>query len=248
MIADGRRGLYTFGKLLSVSYFWYIVMSSAETTGQPTDPQPRRRLSRQDRHRQLLDVAWQIARDEGTEALTLGRLSERAGVTKPVVYDHFETRPGLLAALYREFDARQTAVMDAALAASQPSLADRATVIATSYVDCVLLQGREIPGVIAALAGSPELERIKREYEAAFIEKCRIALSPFTGAGTIAAAGLWAMLGAAEALSYAAASGDITAVEAKNELFETIVAMVARSMGGGTHPDHLRDTAGLASR
>ncbi|MGO6908824.1 TetR/AcrR family transcriptional regulator, partial [Rhizobium ruizarguesonis] len=69
MIADGSRGLYTFGKLLSVSYFWYIVMSSAETTGQPTDPQPRRRLSRQDRHRQLLDVAWQIARDEGTEAL-----------------------------------------------------------------------------------------------------------------------------------------------------------------------------------
>ncbi|MGO7042104.1 TetR/AcrR family transcriptional regulator [Rhizobium acaciae] len=223
-------------------------MSSAETTDQPTDPQPRRRLSRQDRHRQLLDVAWQIARDEGTEALTLGRLSELAGVTKPVVYDHFETRPGLLAALYREFDARQTTAMDAALAESQPSLADRAAVIATSYVDCVLLQGREIPGVIAALAGSPELERIKREYEAAFIEKCRIALSPFTGAGTIAAAGLWAMLGAAEALSYAAASGDITAVEAKNELFETIVAMVARSMGGGTHPDHLRNTAGLASR
>ncbi|MGO7645991.1 hypothetical protein ACC709_36905, partial [Rhizobium ruizarguesonis] len=60
-----------------------------------------------------------------------------------------------------------------------------------------------------------------------------IALSPFTDAGTIAGAGLWAMLGSAEALSYAAASGDITAVDAKNELFETIVAMVARSMGGG---------------
>ncbi|MBY5333135.1 TetR/AcrR family transcriptional regulator [Rhizobium leguminosarum] len=208
-------------------------MSSAETTHQPTDPQRRRRLSRQDRLRQLLDVAWQIVRDEGTEALTLGRLSEQAGVTKPVVYDHFETRPGLLAALYREFDARQTTVMDAALAASQPSLADRAAVIAASYVDCVLLQGREIPGVIGALAGSPELERIKREYEAVFIEKCRIALSPFAGAGTIAAAGLWAMLGAAEALSYAAASGDITAVEAKDELFETIVAMVTRSACGG---------------
>lgn len=206
-------------------------MSSAGTIDQPTDLQPRRRLSRQDRHRQLLDVAWQIARDEGTEALTLGRLSELAGVTKPVVYDHFETRPGLLAALYREFDARQTTAMDAALAASQPSLADRAALIATCYVDCVLLQGREIPGVIAALAGSPELEKIKREYEAVFIEKCRVALSPFAGAGTIAAAGLWAMLGAAEALSYAAATGDITADEAKNELFETIVAMVARSAG-----------------
>jgi AcrR family transcriptional regulator len=57
--------------------------------------------------RQLLDVAWQLVREEGTEALTLGRLAERAGVTKPVVYDHFVTRAGLLAALYEDFDARQ---------------------------------------------------------------------------------------------------------------------------------------------
>jgi hypothetical protein len=40
------------------------------------------------------------------------------------------------------------------------------------------------------------------------------------------------MLGAAEALSNAAASGDITAAGAKAELFETIVAMVARGSAG----------------
>ncbi|MFX7784696.1 TetR/AcrR family transcriptional regulator, partial [Acinetobacter baumannii] len=84
---------------------------------------------------------------------------------KPVVYDHFGTRGGLLAALYQEFDARQTALMDAALPASDPTLAGIATVIASSYVDCVRRQGREIPGVIAALASSPELEKIKRDYE-----------------------------------------------------------------------------------
>ena len=204
-------------------------MSSAGSGEQASNPQPRRRLSREERHRQLLDVAWRLVREEGTEALTLGRLAEQSGVTKPVVYDHFGTRPGLLAALYREFDARQTALMESALQASGPTLADRAAVIASSYVDCVLLQGREIPGVIAALAGSPELEKIKREYEAAFIEKCRIALAPFARDGAIAPAGLWAMLGAAEALSYAAATGEITAAQAQDELFETIVAMVARS-------------------
>ncbi|WP_252721138.1 hypothetical protein, partial [Acinetobacter nosocomialis] len=79
--------------------------------------------------------------------------------------------------LYQEFDARQTALMDAALRASEPTLTGIATVIATSYVDCVLLQGREIPGVIAALAGSPELEKIKRDYELIFIEKCRAVLT-----------------------------------------------------------------------
>jgi len=183
----------------------------------------------------LLDVAWQLVREEGTEALTLGRLAEQAGVTKPVVYDHFTTRPGLLAALYQEFDARQTALMDAALQTSEPTLASKAMVIASSYVDCVLIQGREIPGVIAALTSSPELEKIKREYEAIFMDKCRNALLPFAGTGEIAPASLRAMLGAAEALSHAAATGEITPVQAQDELFAMIVAMVERSarLGGG---------------
>lgn len=209
-------------------------MSSARTKAQASAPRPRRRLPREERHRQLLDVAWRLIRDEGTEALTLGRVAEQAGVTKPVVYDHFGTRAGLLIALYREFDARQTELMDAALQASEPTLAGRAAVIASSYVDCVLLQGREMPGVTAALASSPELEKIKRDWEAGFMEKCRAVLAPFAGGGTIAPAGFRAMLGAAEALSYAAANGEITARQAQDELFDTIVALVERSARGGT--------------
>ncbi|WLG88460.1 TetR/AcrR family transcriptional regulator [Pseudomonas cucumis] len=208
-------------------------MSSTEITEQDSSPLPRRRMSREERQRQLLDVAWQLVREEGTEALTLGRLAEQAGVTKPVVYDHFTTRPGLLAALYQEFDARQTSLMDAALQTSESTLASKAMVIASSYVDCVLLQGREIPGVIAALTSSPELEKIKREYEAIFMDKCRNALLPFAGTGEIAQASLRAMLGAAEALSHAAATGEITPVQAQDELFATIVAMVQRSARTG---------------
>ncbi len=48
----------------------------------PDDPSPRRRLSRDERQRQLLEVAWRLVREEGTEALTLGRLAEQAGVTQ----------------------------------------------------------------------------------------------------------------------------------------------------------------------
>lgn len=193
------------------------------------EPQPRRRLSRENRRRQLIDVAWQVIRADGTEALTLPRLAEQASVAKPVVYDHFATRPALLAALYQEFDTHQTALMDAAFHASEPTLPSRAMVIASSYVDCVLEQGREIPGVISALAGSPELAKVKRDYEAIFMEKCRTLLTPFAPAGTVASSGLLAMLGAAEALSFAAASGDITPTDAKDELFQTILAMVARN-------------------
>lgn len=199
------------------------------TTEIPEPAQPRRRLSREDRQRQLLDMAWQLIREEGTDALTLGYLAEKAGVTKPVVYDHFTTRAGLLAALYQDFDRRQTALMDAALANAEATLNGIATVIATAYVDCVLTQGNEIPGVIAALACTPELERIKREYEAIFLEKCRNVLSPFAEGAEIGQAGLRAMLGAAEALSQAAATDEISAEQARDELFATILAMVERA-------------------
>jgi len=189
---------------------------------------PRRRLSREERLRQLLDVAWKLVSAEGTDALTLGRLAEEAGVTKPVVYDHFGTRNGLLAALYQDFDARQTAMIDAAIAASKPALKDKAAVIAASYVDCVLTQGREIPGVLAALSGSPELATVKRQYQQAFIGKCQAILAPFAGPQGISLAGMWAMLGAADALSHAAVAGDISEAQARDELLETILAMVRR--------------------
>ena len=195
------------------------------------DPSPdsRRRLPREERLRQLLDASWKLISDEGTDALTLGRLADAAGVTKPVVYDHFGTRNGLLAALYQDFDARQTAIIDAAIEASKLTLKDKAGTIASTYVDCVLTQGREIPGVLAALDGSPELTAVKRRYQQAFIDKCRQILAPFTGPQGLSRAGLWAMLGAADALSQAAVVGEITEIQAREELLQTILAMVKRS-------------------
>lgn len=193
---------------------------------------PRRRLSKADRQRQLLDNAWSLIRKEGTDALTLSTLADQSGVTKPLVYEHFGTRSGLLACLYREFDDRQTTRMISALKAGEPTLSGMATVIAASYMECVLAQGSEIPGIIAALASSPELEKVKRECEAAFMAICRDALVPFAPA--IGLAGLRAMLGAAEALSGAAASGELDAVQAQDELYQTIVAMALRNAGQAT--------------
>lgn len=199
----------------------------------PDTERPRRqRLTREDRQRQLIETAWRIVGEEGTDALTLGRLAERAGVAKPVVYSHFATRSALLIALYRDFDSREYAIMDAALTGSEASLHGKAGAIASSYVDCVLAQGREIPGVIAALAGSPELAAVKRDCDLIFLERCRSLLAPFAEGRAIPTAGLRAMLGAAEGLSHAATTGEVEASEAKQELFETIIAMVARSAKG----------------
>lgn len=195
----------------------------------PSTPAPRRRLSKEERLRQLTDVSWKLIRDEGTDALTLGRLAEAAGVSKPVVYEHFGTRNGLLAMLYQDFDLRQTAIIDDAIAASKPTLKDKAGVIATRYVECVSTQGREIPGVLAALTGSPELAAVKAQYQRVFIEKCQAILAPFAGREGVSLANLWGMLGAADALSQAAVDGEITQAQACEELFRIIVDMVKRS-------------------
>lgn len=182
-------------------------------------------MSRESRLAQLMTIAWGIIRAEGSDALTLGHLAERAGVTKPVVYDHFGTRAGLLAALFRDFDARQDALMDAALAASPVTLDGRAQAMAAAYVDCVLAQGREIPGVVAALEGSPELEQIMRAFRAMFLEKCRALFVPFALSGEIRDPALWSMMGAAQLLSYAATIGEVTREEAIAELARAIHVM-----------------------
>ncbi|QHE91490.1 TetR family transcriptional regulator [Pandoraea fibrosis] len=192
------------------------------------DSSARRRMPREARTRQLLDVAWTLIGDEGTDALTLGRLADAAGVTKPVVYDHFGTRNGLLAALYQDYDERQTVIFDSSVAAAKPTLQDKARVIASSYVACVLSQGREISGVLAALSGSAELAAVKRQYQRTFIGKCAAMLAPYARSQGIPAPALWAMLGAADTLSDAAVAGDITQEEAQAELMQTILAMVKR--------------------
>ncbi|WP_419899236.1 TetR/AcrR family transcriptional regulator [Roseomonas sp. USHLN139] len=189
---------------------------------------PRRRLSREERQAQLLDTARRLVQQEGTDALTLGRLAEQAGVTKPVVYDHFATREGLLAALYADYDRHQAAVLQAALQAAPATLEARADVIATAYIGCVLTERQEIPGVAAALAGAPEMEALKRRYQAAFIARCRAALEPCAGGGALPAAGLWAMLGAADALAEAAARGAVTPDEAVAELRRVIGGLAGR--------------------
>ncbi|AGB84144.1 transcriptional regulator [Serratia sp. FGI94] len=194
---------------------------------------PRQRLSREQRRAQLIDAAWSIIREQGTQALTLGHLAEQAGVTKPVVYDHFTNRSGLFAILYKEFDRRQTALMDENIRQTEPTLEKLAAVIATSYIDCVLLQGREMPSVLAALSGTPELEQIRQEYAVGFTEKCRALFVPFCDGQPLHEAALRGMLGAAEGLSYAVVNGVVSERQAKDELLQVIIAMVQRSAGKG---------------
>ncbi len=183
----------------------------------------RPRLSREDRHAQLLDVARGVIRTEGTDRLTLARLAAGAGVSKPVVYDHFGDRNGVLTELYREFAARQQASLAAAVRDAEPDLHAVIGVVAGAYIDCCLAEGRELADVVAALAASPALERLRREAEDAYLDRCRRALEPHCR--SLDAAGLRAVVGAGDALARDAIAGRIGAAEARSALARVITAL-----------------------
>ena len=188
----------------------------------------RRRLPKEERRAQLLAEARKLIREVGTDGLTLGRLAERAGVAKPLVYDHFGDRAGVLAELYREFGERQHEMLDTALLGAEDDLRSVANVVATAYVDCCLAEGRELTDVLAALAGSPTLDKVRLEAEDSYLAKCRNALSPF--AGEIDAAGSRAIIGAGNALARAAITGEVSADRAR-EVFAGVIVAVAQMDG-----------------
>ncbi|HWN32702.1 MAG TPA: TetR/AcrR family transcriptional regulator [Pseudonocardia sp.] len=58
----------------------------------------RRRVSRGERERQILDAASAVFAERGYQAASMDAVAERVGVTKPVLYDHFGSKEGLLLA------------------------------------------------------------------------------------------------------------------------------------------------------
>ena len=158
------------------------------------------RLTRDARRAQLLDVAYEILERDGTDALTLARLAEQAGVSKPIAYDHFGTRAGLLAAMFRSIDAQQIEQMRAAMAAGGDSLRAATEIGAAGYLDCLV--GPEYEELCAALLAYEETKDFLRESRASFAEAYREVFAPFValeGAGGRAV--LSGLVGAAEALA-----------------------------------------------
>jgi AcrR family transcriptional regulator len=183
-----------------------------------------KRLPKAQRRRQLLATAFEIVRSEGTDALTLARLAERAGVTKPIAYEHFGTRAGLLAALYRDYEEQQTRAMHAAIAAGGRTLDDVASIVSAAYVDCVLTAGPACDDIAAALSAFEETKdflQSSRDYNIAGLRK---AFAPFVKLprrrGSAILAGI---LGAADALSHAAAAGRMSRAEAVGALTRIII-------------------------
>lgn len=96
----------------------------------------RTRMTGPQRREQLLDVGRGVFAQRGHAATTMEEIAEQAGVSKPVVYEHFGSKDGLYRAVVREEVDELTARVTAAVNTTVARLAgEQAAFAFLTYID-----------------------------------------------------------------------------------------------------------------
>jgi len=132
------------------------------------------RMTAEQRRQQLLDVTKAIVLEDGFHAVSIEAVARAAGITRPVIYGHFEDLGGLLEALVDREALRALRQL--------PETYDDLLAALTAYLHAV----RSDPGtwrlVLMPQEGAPRLlgERIAAGREAV-VARLAAALGPGTG-------------------------------------------------------------------
>lgn len=86
----------------------------------PTTTRKQPRMTAEQRREQILDVTRAIVDERGFHAVTIDGVAREAGITRPVIYGHFNDLPGLLHALIEREAERATAQLEAVLPQPAP--------------------------------------------------------------------------------------------------------------------------------
>lgn len=188
------------------------------------------KLSKAERRHQILQKARELIRVDGTDALTLGSVADRAGVSKPLVYEHFGSRSGLLIALYQQLDEQQVQIAQEALDGAE-TLQDSARVLSDAYMECCNTIGGEWMAISAAVKGNEEMEVVQRELTDRYVAMYVEAFLPFVDlAETELRIRCVGILGAAESISREMLRGRIGQDAASRALGTFIVASLATGL------------------
>ena len=80
---------------------------------------PARRMTGEERREQLIDIGRTVFAERGFAGASIEEISERAGISKPVVYGHFGGKEGLYSAVVEREVARVLAMIAEALDGSE---------------------------------------------------------------------------------------------------------------------------------
>lgn len=94
------------------------------------------RMSGQERREQLLTVGRKLFASKGFEAVSVEEIAAKAGVSKPVVYEHFGGKEGLYAVLVdREMNELLGSISDALTGTNARLLLEQAGLALFDYID-----------------------------------------------------------------------------------------------------------------
>ena len=136
-------------------------------------------MPRAQREAKILTVAEQVFAELGYQATTMDEIAERVGVTKPLIYDYFGSKDGLLVACVDKARTELADVTEAAVRAlpAETSLEDilRAGIAAFfTFIDGHVLGLRVINTENAAAAGAgTDIERIRAQQSAVVVDSLR---------------------------------------------------------------------------
>ena len=144
---------------------------------------PRVRMTGRERREQLLDVGRALFAEKGFEATSIEEIAARAGVSKPVVYEHFGGKEGLYAVVV---DREMSDLLDrltAALSDGHPrELVEQAALALLTYIeeqtDGFRILSRDSPVAGSGGTFSSLLNDIASQVEHILAASSRRAASP----------------------------------------------------------------------
>src|SRR5438552_12697721 len=98
-------------------------------------PERRQRLAASARRAQLVEVGRMVFAQRGYEATSVEEIAEQAGISKPIVYEHFGGKEGLYAVIVdREVEHIVGRIVAAISSGSPRERLERAALALLSYV------------------------------------------------------------------------------------------------------------------
>jgi len=102
----------------------------------PSNARPRTRMSGQQRREQLVDVGRSLFAERGFDGTSVEEIATKAGVSKPVVYEHFGGKEGLYAVVVdREVQRLLDAITGSLVAVHPRQVLERVGFALLDYVE-----------------------------------------------------------------------------------------------------------------
>jgi AcrR family transcriptional regulator len=132
---------------------------------------PKPRLSAAERREQLLDVTKELVGEQGFHGVSIEGIARRAGITRPVVYAHFDDLDALLEAMLQREALRALTQLETILPGELPAGEDRSAALLSSlrsYLEAIRSDPVTWQLVLMPPEGAPQVlrDQIERGREA----------------------------------------------------------------------------------